>query len=390
MAYLTLMAAGLAVPLWLAIYEPESRFSRDHLPEKDQVLFWLKWIAAIAVLFLIGNINAADHMDAMVRTIHVFAAFAVIAIFASGIKVLDRNSRAIIFRALLWGVITAGIILTLIGLAHPYRIPFWRETKLLVPHAPFYNRALVVLVFMGAVAIARAIIEGRKKLSFAAAGFIFSATLLSSSESAKLVILMLAFVGFLVWRMGKSAILCLTALALTWIWMSPWIASFAHNLASGSDWVEQARPLSSTLLTLLARVEVWAASGNQILLNPFAGWGLDGIEHHGLPTLQHIFFPSDYVHHPHNGAIQAWIDFGILGPVVFSVALSLLAGHILRTQDRYRPWLAALAFGAISLIFVSHGLWETWWIGLLGYVYGMVGIATIIEAKNSCGPSRLP
>ncbi len=369
--YLAAHAAGLAIPLWLAIYRPQGRFSAAQLPDRLQIVFWMKWLAAFAFLFLIANINSADHSDTLTSTLHVFTALFAIAIFSCGIRVIEFEKLQSNFRALLWGVIAAWVIFNLVGLTYNFQDLFPESIQpVLTPLSGFFNRSLVVATLLTGLAIWHAVLTGQKGLAWIASGLMSSAILFSQSESALLAAIVLLVVTIFVRRWGETVIRILGALALVWIWVLPLVINYILEIVAGNTWIRETGQYIQAIYSALARLEIWAAASDRIAERPFLGWGHDGVQHYGLPTIQGIFFPIKTPLHPHNGALQAWIDLGILGPIALSVAIILLCRYLINTKGWTRPFMTAIAFATIGAMFVSHGLWQTWWIGLLGYLFG--------------------
>jgi O-antigen ligase len=113
------------------------------------------------------------------------------------------------------------------------------------------------------------------------------------------------------------------------------------------------------------RLEIWWFTGNRIAEHPLLGWGLDSaraIPGGSDPTPEG---PPWLPLHPHNGALQIWLELGLPGALLFAgfnAWLWLRLGAV--------GWLrlfAAAAGGSLcaaQLIGVAaYGIWEEWWIG---------------------------
>ena len=139
---------------------------------------------------------------------------------------------------------------------------------------------------------------------------------------------------------GVVATLFLTAPALVWA---------ARSVGLWRK-VEAAVPLSWS-----ERMGYWRHATDWISDHPARGWGLDA---------SRMFGPG-IVLHPHDAALQIWLELGLIGAVgaaVFWVAV--LAGLGRRTRD---PAAAtAVATAAIYLTFgaFSFGVWQEWWLAL--------------------------
>ena len=91
--------------------------------------------------------------------------------------------------------------------------------------------------------------------------------------------------------------------------------------------------------------------------------------------------------HPHNAALQLWLELGVPGAVLFALLVAL-AWQALAAA----PWprLFAAAAGAslaIALIacFASYGIWEEWWLATLWFSL----FVTIVMARLA-DPAVMP
>lgn len=122
------------------------------------------------------------------------------------------------------------------------------------------------------------------------------------------------------------------------------------------------------------RIEIWHYTANRIAEKPLTGWGFDGARHIDakatqfvaeLPDGSDIAYPNVTLLplHPHNGALQIWLELGLPGALLAAALLVALGFRIaalpLTTATRAA---ATAAFSAtFSLILLSFGLWQNWW-----------------------------
>ena len=105
-----------------------------------------------------------------------------------------------------------------------------------------------------------------------------------------------------------------------------------------------------------ARVDIWRFVGERIAERPF-GWGLDGSR----------VFPHVVPLHPHDLALQVWLELGAPGAVLAAAFwwLVLDACADLGEADR---WLGAAAAASATAYLVigalSFGAWQEWWLAL--------------------------
>jgi O-antigen ligase len=108
-------------------------------------------------------------------------------------------------------------------------------------------------------------------------------------------------------------------------------------------------------LSYAERVGYWDYAVDRIGDHPLRGWGLDA---------SRTFSPHIQLH-PHDGALQVWLELGVLGAVL--AALFWIAAFRRLSGDR-RDLLAAGTAGSMAtyLLFgaVSFGVWQEWWLAL--------------------------
>lgn len=117
------------------------------------------------------------------------------------------------------------------------------------------------------------------------------------------------------------------------------------------------------------RLLIWSFAGDRIAERPLTGWGLDSsraIPGGGDPIRAgESWMPL----HPHNAALQLWLELGVPGVVLFALLVAL-AWYALASA----PWprlFAAAAGGALTTglvgCFATYGIWQEWWLGTLWF-----------------------
>jgi len=103
------------------------------------------------------------------------------------------------------------------------------------------------------------------------------------------------------------------------------------------------------------RMSYWSHTVDWILARPVRGWGLDA---------SRVMGPGITLH-PHNGALQIWLELGLVG----AVAAAVFWGLSLIRLERERPDLpmAGVAGSAAAFIlfaWINYGLWQQWWMAV--------------------------
>jgi len=133
--------------------------------------------------------------------------------------------------------------------------------------------------------------------------------------------------------------------------------------------------------TILPRLELWAfVGGKTIDLFPY-GYGLEAGRWLSIADMERTYFGGTQMHHPHNGVLQVWLEFGLLGALAAAFAWIVLLKRIIE-MDRW-PAAACMAGAVCFLVIasVSHGLWQSWWVSALALVPFLFAVAMVPEKQ---------
>jgi O-antigen ligase len=116
------------------------------------------------------------------------------------------------------------------------------------------------------------------------------------------------------------------------------------------------------------RVGYWLHALERMGEHPWRGWGLEA---------SRAFSPAIQLH-PHNGAMQAWLELGVLGAGALALTWAFVFRRLAR-DNRDLATCAAAGSAAVYLFFgvVSFGLWQEWWLALAVLVAVVVALAEI-------------
>lgn len=105
----------------------------------------------------------------------------------------------------------------------------------------------------------------------------------------------------------------------------------------------------------LQRLGYWRKAVDWIWARPLPGWGLDA---------SRAFGPGIRLH-PHDAALQVWMELGLIGAVAAAIVWAVIFSGLSRPA-RSVPAAAAAAVATAYLAFgaVSFGVWQEWWLGL--------------------------
>ncbi|MBW8813944.1 MAG: O-antigen ligase family protein [Caulobacterales bacterium] len=145
-------------------------------------------------------------------------------------------------------------------------------------------------------------------------------------------------------------------LAVAMILLMPFVGAVSQALG-----LAQKVPLSWA-----ERLGYWDAACRFIGQRPRTGWGLDA---------SRTFTPLIQLH-PHNGALQLWLELGVVGAALAALVWLTLLWSLAGSR---RDSVAAGAMGsaAVYLLFglVSFGIWQEWWLALGALVAVIVALS---------------
>ncbi len=225
------------------------------------------------------------------------------------------------------------------------------------------NRTIVALVLLAGVYIAASVrrrhVGGAWVMYFWMVGLAF----LSDSETAKLVVLLAPFTYGFMHVAGGFGRIAASLLVVAYTFSAPFLAGPFFT------WVQNL-PLSSATFrgAFGARAEIWDAVAQVVLRQPLTGYGVESTRLMKNLPIKGIFWPEKVIAHPHNAALQIWVDMGVGGAAILAiafVALLMACRHLKRQEAAATQTLILMVF---CIFQVSHGMWQSWWLGLLGLV----------------------
>jgi O-antigen ligase len=105
-----------------------------------------------------------------------------------------------------------------------------------------------------------------------------------------------------------------------------------------------------------ARVDIWRFASERIREKPFTGWGLEASRS----------WPDRIPMHPHDAALQIWLELGAVGVALAALFWAWLFSRI-AAKTAQDPALGAAAAAAATAYLVigalSFGVWQEWWLG---------------------------
>jgi exopolysaccharide production protein ExoQ len=266
-----------------------------------------------------------------------------------------------IYRGLFAGVIVGAV---LVSVELIFDAPLYRAFNGLAVDAKVeasrYNRGISALVILAWPLTAYLVSRAQGGTAFLVIGASLVAAALGESAAA-LLSAIVAIAIYPIARLNPRAVLFAGAGLLSiGIAAAPWIGSRAL------DW---GRALSGQVAdSYFHRLEILDHAASRALERFWTGWGLGGYRYTPTTTedLARYRIFDHPTTHPHNAAIQAWVELGLFGAVLAIGLVWLTTFAIARMPVKIQP--AAIAgFAAVTVTaLLAYGLWQTTWMAIMG------------------------
>ena len=126
------------------------------------------------------------------------------------------------------------------------------------------------------------------------------------------------------------------------------------------------------------RLEIWDFVARYSLHRPLYGFGIEATRAVGAFDTKQIYQKGVTVLHPHNFAIQLWMEFGAIGALLAAGMVAHLLWFVLNRMTPAQQRIALPSFMAcLSVSAMTYGIWQGWWLGLLVLVTALTRVAPL-------------
>ncbi|WP_026380733.1 O-antigen ligase family protein [Afifella pfennigii] len=229
------------------------------------------------------------------------------------------------------------------------------------------NRTVLTLSALAATALALALASSQHRLAAALlAGLAVAVAVFSASQSADLFWLVVALAAPVAWLAPRLAAwgLALSAIAVT--------ALFPFVIGRIGE------PLKALLATefggfaressAIDRLNIWMGYASVVEERFLLGWGYAAERFFGPASPQDLPLIVRTGAHPHDLAIQLWLNLGLLGFVLAALIAAAMLRVLLRTRSDRLPGAVTLLAGFFAVWMVGHGAFQEWWLALVALV----------------------
>jgi exopolysaccharide production protein ExoQ len=364
MAPLILMAAlGVIVTAILG---------RRRIPLLGQPLLIL-----LVLLVLWGAVSAGWSIypiGSITTALQLLALFASGAVVMGGVALLDGTEAARIGRALVIGIMAALVIYTIeMALNSPIQSLIRHSgVGLEQIYSPF-NRGLAVLVVLLPPALMILRRAGYIPLAVGLFGaavvivYVYYGSSVAVALACGIVAAALSFIG----RGPMTRLIGWGVAAM--VMAAPFIA---REVITPATFESVGRAVYN--VSVPHRLAIWQFVADKALERPFKGWGLDAARsfpggNTTVPITTRACQPPCSLEvqrlplHPHNMAMQWWLELGLPGAALGAAALFWLFRQIPKVAaDRSEEaLLVGQLTAAAAIAGLSYGAWQSWWLATL-------------------------
>lgn len=212
-------------------------------------------------------------------------------------------------------------------------------------------------------------------------GMIIMAILIMSvteSQAAQLALLMIPLAWCVAFILPGTGIpLTFMAAGVTLLLM-PWVSPIAFDMFA-ADMKKQGSLAEQASVSM--RLENWDFISRKIMENPWTGFGMDTTRFINDFQSERLYFETSTIMHPHNIALQLWIEFGVLGVAFMVGFFAFLLKRLLNLPRGARRIPFTVFCVVLSFLMVSWSIWASW---LLGFIVFLAAV-TILALRTSSG-----
>ncbi len=221
-----------------------------------------------------------------------------------------------------------------------------------------FNRpSLTVLVL--SIPLAWLLLRGGYRRVGAGVLALAALTVLQSESGAAVLGLLAAIAAYGLARYsGRAAVSLVAVCTAAAILLAPVVGAMAERVLPPS--VHEGLARANTR----ARVEIWKAFGEAVRRDPILGAGFGVSPRFAETPLARKTAPGDAsvtLWHPHNAALQVWVELGAVGAALALIIVMLLLRTIARLPGEVQAVSLALVAAVVVVSLVGHGAWQGWW-----------------------------
>lgn len=326
---------------------------------------WLwPWLWAVLLLALWGVLSvfwAQNAENSALRAARLLVEVALGASIAVYVTKAASETRQRWLTAAAWGVAFA-VLLALVERATDGEISQWLMPRHGVTGT---NPGATVMALLFAPVVAHVRAGGRWVLALALAAGVLLSVFLLHSDTAKLALLLAIFAGGVA---GVAGGRLLRVMALSFgllILAAPVLVNRFDTSALLEARADAMKP------SMVHRLVIWRWVTGQIEQKWWTGWGLESSRNipegrQKTPLPGSGLWVENLPLHPHNAALELWVDLGAPGAILGAAILGGITWRAGRTKARSTAMVRTMVIvAAVVIASSSYGLWQSWWLASL-------------------------
>lgn len=251
-------------------------------------------------------------------------------------------------------------------------------------NASVLNRSIVTSVlpvFLAMACLQMFFKDNEKHQSSSIAVLIFltlAVLFLTDSQSAQLAFIV-GLITYLIFpARQRIAWYGLSGIIIALILSAPWLAQYMFKMvAPGIDQVDW-----MMMGYAPHRMEIWDFVSRYALESPLYGHGIEATKLVESFDTAQLYQRGSDVLHPHNFAIQIWIEFGAIGAIGFCALIYTTMNALKNLPPLVARAGLASFMATLSVAATGYGLWQSWWIGQFFALGSMIIFFHFAVAKH--------
>ncbi|MGO4388801.1 O-antigen ligase family protein [Microvirga sp. 2YAF29] len=232
---------------------------------------------------------------------------------------------------------------------------------------PFiFNRPILTLLMMTPPLVAWLLGSSRRGLLYALGltALLGFTAMRSESDAAALGLIIVCLAFPLAWFFPRMTCILAALAFMIAMAVSPLIGQISSQVITPEMHKKIATGHSKE------RVALWSSFGSAVREDPILGGGF-GVSPKMAETTVASKVPRKErkmlaIGHPHNAALQIWVELGAVGAVLALAVVFLTLRAVARHPHLVRSASLGIIAGAAPVALVGHGAWQGWWAASLG------------------------
>ena len=258
-----------------------------------------------------------------------------------------------------------------------------------------YSRGILILLMLMPILVAALINTKKVILALIIFFLVSSIVIIGPNDTAKLALFASIISAIIIYFFGPRSFVGFGLIVVLWILSAPIIAYKITPLISNIDKMYESRwedkggvsfvekkPWQSSSMgsSIVHRLVVWEFVGKEITKTPLLGTGLGTSRLIGQNIELQVPLSKTNIKgaiplHPHNNALEIWLELGILGAIIYAgIWLVIIKFGIKLRAKSYILGTGACA-SIVTLFIVSNlsfGVFQSWWIAIQALVFLIV------------------